>query len=55
MATELIMDLTIDQRIQLSKQAEEIRKLSAQDAQVMLIAALHQMMVRDNIIKSLLN
>ena len=50
----LELELSLEQQFSLSKYEREIAKLSQDQAQEFLIKVLHQMMVKDNVIRSLM-
>ena len=47
-------ELTLEQKFQLQVLKEQVRLLSKEDAQNYVLEVMHQMMVKDNLVKHLL-
>ncbi|MEG4503789.1 NblA/ycf18 family protein [Microcoleus sp. F6_B4] len=53
--TEFTTDLTIEQQFKLKLYADQTQSLSAEEAQILLIEMMRRNMIKDNVIRHLLN
>jgi len=50
----LVLELTLEQKFQLKIYEDQIKGLNQEQAQIMLLDVLGQLMIKDNVIKGLL-